>query len=103
MRARLPPEFRVEGVDVLLQDFRLQSLWALRLFAYLIDLTLVGILGFLLSVFSFIPLLIGSLSGENWAWRGIWVAPFYFGLVQIVYSVILELIYGATFGKQILG
>jgi uncharacterized RDD family membrane protein YckC len=101
--ARLPPEFKVEGVDALLRDFRLQSLWALRLFAYLIDLTLVGILGFLLSIFSFIPLLVGSLFGGNWAWRGIWAVPLYLGLAQIVYSVILELIYGATFGKQILG
>ena len=101
--ARLPQEFRAEGLDALLRDFRLQSLWALRLFAYLIDLTIVGILGFLLSVFSFIPLMIGSLFGGNWAWRGIWALPLYLGIAQVVYSIILELIYGATFGKQILG
>ena len=101
--ARLTPQFRVEGIDALLRDFRLQSLWALRLFAYLIDLTIVGILGFLLSVFAFIPLMIGSLFGGNWTWRGIWAVPLYLGIAQVVYSIILETTYGATFGKQILG
>ena len=100
---RLPPEYKMEGVDALLNNFRLQSLWGLRFFAYIIDFVLVGILGFLLSVFAFIPLMIGSLFGGNWAWRGIWAVPLYLGLVQVVYSVVLELIYGATFGKQILG
>lgn len=31
------------------------------------------------------------------------MAPFYLGLTQIVYSVLTEYFYGATFGKQILG
>lgn len=101
--ARLPPEIRVEGVEALLGDFRFQSLWALRLFAYVLDLVFVGVLSFLLSVFAFVPLLLGSLFGDNWSWQGIWAAPLYLGLALIVYSVILELIYGATFGKQILG
>lgn len=101
--ARLPPSQRVEGLEALLGDFRLQSLWALRLFAYFLDLFFVGILSFLLSVFAFIPLLVGSLFGDNWSWQGIWALPLYLGLAQIIYSVILELIYGATFGKQILG
>ena len=101
--ARLPAEYKVAGFDALISDFRLQSLWALRLFAYIIDLIIVGILSSLLSVFAFIPLLIGSLFGGNWTWRGIWALPLYLGLAQVVYSVILEWIYGATFGKQILG
>jgi len=101
--ARLPAEYKVAGFDALISDFRLQSLWALRLFAYIIDLIIVGILSSLLSVFAFIPLLIGSLFGGNWTWRGIWALPLYLGLAQVVYSVILEWIYGAPFGKQILG
>ena len=101
--ARLPPEIRVEGVEALLGDFRFQSLWALRFFAYVLDLVFVGVLSFLLSVFAFVPLMLGSLFGDNWSWRGIWALPLYLGLAQIVYSVVLELIYGATFGKQILG
>ena len=90
-------------MEALLGDFRLQSLWALRLFAYFLDLFFVGILSFLLSVFAFIPLLVGSLFGDNWSWQGVWALPLYLGLAQIVYSVVLELVYGATFGKQILG
>ena len=90
-------------MEALLGDFRLQSLWALRLFAYFLDLVFVGILSFLLSVFAFIPLLVGSLFGDNWSWQGVWALPLYLGLAQIVYSVVLELVYGATFGKQILG
>ncbi len=99
---RLQSNYRVEGFDELIKDFRLQSLWALRLFAYLIDLAIVGLLSSLLSVFAFIPLLVGSLFGGNWTWRGIWAVPLYLGLAQVVYSVVLEWVYGATFGKQIL-
>lgn len=101
--AKLLEVTRAEGLDSLLGDFRIQSLWVLRIFAYLIDLFIVMVLGFLLSVFAFIPLMIGSLWGGNWAWRGIWALPLYLGLVQIIYSVVLELIYGSTFGKQLLG
>jgi uncharacterized RDD family membrane protein YckC len=101
--AKLIEVARAEGLNSLLGDFRIQSLWVLRIFAYLIDLFIVMVLGFLLSVFAFIPLMIGSLWGGNWAWRGIWALPLYLGLVQIIYSVVLELIYGATFGKQLLG
>lgn len=101
--ARLPPEFKMEGVDTLISDFRLQSLWGLRFLAYIIDFVIVGVLGFLLSVFAFVPLMVGSLFGGNWAWSGIWAVPLYLGLVQVVYSAVLELVYGATFGKQILG
>ena len=101
--ARLPLSQRIEGLEVLLGDFRLQSLWALRLFAYFLDLVFVGTLSFLLSVFAFIPLMVGSLFGDNWSWQGVWALPLYLGLAQIVYSVVLELLYGATFGKQILG
>ena len=101
--ARLPSDYRVEGFDALISDFRVQSLWALRLFAYIIDLVIVGILSSLLSVFAFIPLLIGSLFGGNWTWQGIWAVPLYLGLAQVVYSILLEWVYGATFGKQILG
>ena len=90
-------------MEALLGDFRFQSLWALRLFAYFLDLVFVGVLSFLLSVFAFVPLLVGSLFGDNWSWRGVWALPLYLGLAQIVYSVVLELLYGATFGKQILG
>ena len=101
--ARLPPTLRAEGLEALLGDFRVQSLWALRLFAYFLDLFFVGVLSFLLSVFAFIPLLVGSLFGDNWSWQGIWAVPLYLGLAQIVYSVIFELLYGATIGKQVLG
>jgi uncharacterized RDD family membrane protein YckC len=95
--------YRVEGFDALLGDFRLQSFWALRLFAYIIDLVIVGVLSSLLSVFAFLPLLIGSVFGGNCSWRGIWALPLFLGLAQVVYSVILEWVYGGTFGKQILG
>ncbi len=92
-----------DGFDILFRDFRIQSFWTLRLIAYVFDVFFISVLGFLLSVFAYIPLLFGSLLGSNWAWTGVWMAPFYLGLAQIVYSVLTEYFYGATFGKQILG
>ena len=94
---------RQDGFDILVSDFRLQSFWALRLFAYIIDAFIISIFGFVLSIFAYFPLLVGSLFGSDWSWRGVWAAPFYLGLVQIVYSIITEYVYGATFGKQIIG
>jgi uncharacterized RDD family membrane protein YckC len=92
-----------DGFDVLVRDFRLQSFWALRLIAYGFDVFFVSVFGFLLSVFAYFPLLFGSLLGSNWDWRGVWAAPFYLGLGQIIYSSLTEYAYGATFGKQIIG
>lgn len=94
---------RQDGFEILVRDFRLQSFWALRLFAYIIDVFIIAVFGFVLSLFAYFPLLIGSLFGSDWAWRGVWAAPFYLGLAQIVYSIVTEYVYGATFGKQILG
>jgi len=94
---------RQDGFEILVRDFRLQSFWALRLFAYIIDAFIIAVFGFVLSIFAYFPLLIGSLFGSDWAWKGVWAAPFYLGLAQIVYSVLTEYLYGATFGKQIIG
>jgi len=92
-----------DGLEVLVRDFKLQSFWALRLFAYLIDAFIIAVFGFTLSIFAYFPLLIGSMFGSDWAWRGVWAAPFYLGLAQIVYSILTEYVYGATFGKQVIG
>ncbi|MFA9495920.1 MAG: RDD family protein [Candidatus Bathyarchaeota archaeon] len=92
-----------DGLDILVRDFKIQSFWALRLFAYIIDAFIIAVFGFTLSVFAYFPLLIGSLFGSDWAWKGVWAAPFYLGLAQVVYSIITEYVYGATFGKQIIG
>ena len=81
---------RQDGFDILLRDFRFQSFWSLRLVAYLLDVFIISVLGFLLSVFAYVPLLFGSFLGSNWAWTGVWMAPFYLGLAQIVYSVRAE-------------
>lgn len=94
---------RQDGFEILVRDFRLQSFWAMRLFAYIIDAFIIAVFGFVLSIFAYFPLLIGSLFGSHWAWRGVWAAPFYLGLAQIVYSILTEYVYGATFGKQIIG
>ncbi len=94
---------RQDGFEILVRDFRLQSFWALRLFAYIIDAFIIAVFGFVLSIFAYFPLLIGSLFGSELAWKGVWAAPFYLGLAQIVYSIVTEYVYGATFGKQIIG
>jgi len=47
------------------RDFKIQSFWALRLFAYIIDAFIIAVFGFTLSVFAYYPLLIGSLFGSD--------------------------------------
>ena len=56
-----------DGLDILVRDFKIQSFWTLRLFAYIIDAFIITVFGFTLSVFAYFPLLIGSLFGSDWA------------------------------------
>jgi len=76
--------------------------WILRLIALIIDGVILAIIAFILSLLLFVPLLFaGALVGFWATWWNILGLPFIAGILWILYSVILEISWGATIGKRI--
>ncbi len=76
--------------DLIGRNPALQEHWIRRLFAFLLDLVVVIVIG----LFFAIPLKIFA-----WPW---WLWLFPFGLVWFVYSMLLEGLVGGTIGKKLL-
>jgi len=91
------------GFDKLRHDFNAQSLWLIRLIAYLVDTAIVAVVALLLTFLAYVPLLVGSAFSGQWSWRGIWQIPFFIGAGQVIYFTFMESFYGASFGKQMMG
>jgi uncharacterized RDD family membrane protein YckC len=94
---------RETGFNKLRYDFNAQSLWLLRLIAYLIDTAIVAVVGLTLTLLAYVPLVVGSAFSGQWSWRGVWQIPFFIGAGQVIYFTVMESLYGASFGKQIMG
>jgi len=78
--------------------------WVLRLIALIIDGIIFAIISWILSLLLFVPLLFtGALFGFWATWGYVLVLPFVAGILWVLYSVILEVSWGATIGKRILG
>ena len=78
--------------------------WVLRLIALIIDGIIFVIISAILSLLLFVPLLFtGALVGFWATWGYVLVLPFVAGILWVLYSVILEVSWGATIGKRILG
>jgi uncharacterized RDD family membrane protein YckC len=91
------------GFDKLRYDFNAQSLWLLRLIAYVVDTAIVAVVGLLLTLLAYVPLVVGSAFSGQWGWRGVWQIPFFIGAGQVIYFTVMESFYGASFGKQLMG
>jgi uncharacterized RDD family membrane protein YckC len=78
--------------------------WILRLIALIIDGIIFAIISWILSLLLFVPLLFtGTLFGFWSTWGYVLVLPFVAGILWVLYSVILEVSWGATIGKRIMG
>jgi uncharacterized RDD family membrane protein YckC len=66
--------------------------WVLRLVAFIIDSIIIGIVA---SIIFF--------AGGFWLWWAYLVFPFLVGILEILYFVFMEVYYGATLGKRVLG
>ena len=78
------------------------SHWLIRLIAFIIDMIIVGIPAYIIYFFAlFAALLSGSIS---FIVLGTWlVFPLFYGILLVIYSVILEVYWGATIGKRLFG
>ena len=94
---------RVTGLNRLLYDSGAQALWVKRVIAYAIDSFIVGALGAVLSLMAYLPLWVGSVFSGDFTWTGVWRLPFILGAGQVIYFTLMEYMYGASLGKQLLG
>ena len=94
---------RDTGFNRLTYDVGAQTLWITRVIAYAIDSLIVGALGALLALLAYVPLWIGSVFSGELSWTGVWRLPFILGAEQVIYFTVMEYMYGASLGKQLLG
>ena len=81
------------------KDPRLQEHWIKRAVAYVIDSIIVGIATAIILAITLFPIFIANPT----AFFNIFSFPFAMGLLYILYFTIAETMYGATFGKSLLG
>ena len=83
--------------------------WIYRLIALIIDSVITGIVGYIIYIIV-LPLFFTSTTVFGitvqiipW-WAGVFLLPFIYGLILVLYSVILEVSWGGmTLGKKLLG
>jgi uncharacterized RDD family membrane protein YckC len=78
--------------------------WVLRLIAYIIDSVITGIVAWILVSFVFVSLLLSE--AFYWLYIG-WgyylILLFIVGILQLLYFIFLDVAWGGTIGKRILG
>jgi uncharacterized RDD family membrane protein YckC len=87
------------------------NLWVYRLIAYVIDSIITGVVASIIYYAILLPSLtpkyynvfIGNYYGSAPIWAFWLLYPLILGIIQIIYFVILEVYWGATLGKRILG
>ena len=80
------------------------SLWLIRLIAYIIDGIIIFVATFVLSIILAIALAVAVLTTGNLLfYGGIWLTFGLFGLLSILYFIILDVVWGATIGKRVMG
>jgi uncharacterized RDD family membrane protein YckC len=84
--------------------------WIYRLIALVIDSIITGIIGWIIYAVLLLPLLFTqttilgiTVTTAPW-WAGVFLLPFIYGLILVLYSAILEVSWGGmTIGKKLLG
>jgi uncharacterized RDD family membrane protein YckC len=78
--------------------------WVLRIIALIIDSIILGIVAWILVSFVLVSLLFTGAFYSVWLGYGnILLFPFILGILEVLYFVILEVAWGGTIGKRLLG
>ncbi len=83
--------------------------WIYRLIAYIIDSIIIGIPAAIIYYLAIIPVITtsyvyyGVTIYGGAPWWGFLLLPFILGILQLLYFMILDTMWGATIGKRILG
>jgi uncharacterized RDD family membrane protein YckC len=75
--------------------------WLLRLVAYIIDGIIIGVVaGIIWWIITVFAVLSGAFDFFLWGWLGL---SFVWGIIQVIYFAVLEVYWGASIGKRIIG
>ena len=74
--------------------------WLIRLIAYIIDAVIISIVSFIIGI---ILAAVIVLSGAFFLFVGYWLFLLTFGILSILYFIILDVYWGATIGKRVMG
>jgi uncharacterized RDD family membrane protein YckC len=78
--------------------------WVLRIIALIIDSIILGIVAWILVSFVLVSLLFTGALYSVWLGYGnLLLFPFILGILEVLYFVILEVAWGGTIGKRLLG
>jgi uncharacterized RDD family membrane protein YckC len=76
------------------------SLWLIRLIAYIIDGIIIFVVTVILGIIAAIALV---ATGSLFLFGGLWITFGLFGLLSILYFIVLDVVWGATIGKRVMG
>ena len=80
--------------------------WLLRLVAYIIDAIIIGIVTVIFAIIIGIALAITAFATGglfSFSGLGFWFSTGIFGLLSILYFIVLDVIWGGTVGKRLMG
>lgn len=91
------------GFERIGSDTRLQDHWIKRLVAFIIDAIIVAIGTLIITAIIAIPfIIVTAAAGLPWFMFNPFIAPFFVGMLSVLYFTFLESYYGWTFGKKIM-
>jgi uncharacterized RDD family membrane protein YckC len=91
------------GFERIGSDTHLQNHWIKRLVAFIIDAIIVAIGTLIITVIIAVPfIIVTSVAGLPWFMFNPFIAPFFMGMLSVLYFALLESYYGWTFGKRIM-
>ena len=78
--------------------------WVLRFIALIIDSIILGIVAWILSSFVLVSLLFSGAAYSIWLGYGNFlILPLILGILEVLYFAILEVAWGGTIGKRLMG
>lgn len=78
--------------------------WVIRIIALIIDSIIIGIITWILTIFIAVPLLLTGAFYSFWLGYGYTLLfPLFLGILEVLYFVILEVAWGGTIGKRVMG
>jgi uncharacterized RDD family membrane protein YckC len=78
--------------------------WILRIIALIIDSIIIGIITWILATLILVPLLLTGALYSFWLGYGYTLLfPLFLGILEVLYFAILEVAWGGTIGKRLMG
>ncbi len=80
------------------------SHWVLRIIALIIDSIIIGVITWILAIIILLPLLLTGALYTFWLGYGYTLLfPLFVGILEVLYFAVLEVAWGGTIGKRLMG